>query len=294
MPDPIVTPQAGEAQEAPVAQAPATQEIDFGGQKYKLPELVEAYQNYSKIPKEDIERLPALRESDEAYRTMLDLVNANPALQKQIQAEYYKRQGYIPEPKAPEAPTNQGQPASTPAIPPELAERLQQLETAQGDAEMQRQGQEAVSKFPGLLTSSSQLVDAGRKYVEEQAALVAPRGTRKFQDAKDSLAMSLGNLPMTAWPKIVMEKEYTEWLMKQKPSGFGGPNPKVNPPAEGIGSGQPGPTPELREQFKKELASALAKGSDPAQVILGFARKHNINPMEMMGLEPDLARDMQR
>jgi tetratricopeptide (TPR) repeat protein len=301
MPEPVIPAE-------PVV-TPVVNEIDWQGQKISIPEVMRDVEEYRKLPKEDLGNLPKYKQAAEAYAEVEGLISTDPDLAQRIREAYAKKQGFIPAPK-PTAPTGE-QPKPTVELPKEVIEainenkrisqalqaKIEAQEAQQGNQEANRQMQEALKAYPFFENKPEKVWDAARKYCAESAAMEAQNGAN-YEQAYERASYRLSAMPITEWPMVVSKQDYHKWLLNQQPGGgAGGPNPTVNPPAEAISGGQPGPTPELREQMKKEYRAALARNASQeelASIWLKYSTKSGSTPMSELGLDPGLARELAR
>lgn len=302
-------PQGGTPTPTPIS------EIDWNGNKYKVDEVVRGYEEFKKLPQEDVQNLGKYKEAASAYSELAALMEEVPSLKEAYRNEYAKKQGFIPMPKPGEQPAN-GQPNPAPApqaqgsqLPKEVVEainrltgsqteamqKLQRLEEVQGNVEMNSQMDEALKSFPFWENKSEKVIEAAQAYCHQQASAIAAKGGN-YDNAYVTISNNLAALPIREWAPIVAKQEYHKWLLGQQPGG-GSIDPKVNTAAETIGGGQPGPTPEVRDQLKKEYRAALNRGASQeelASIWLKYSNKSGGSPVQELGLDASLARELAR
>lgn len=303
--------QGGTPAEPAVPVAPIT-EIEWQGQKLAVADLMKERDEYRALPKEDLGNLPKYKQASEAYAEIEQLITGNPELSKAVREAYARKQGFIPAPAAnPAVPANPVPAASMAQLPPEviqmlnetkgglkqIQDRFEAQEAAQGTAEANRQMQDALKAYPFFENKPEKVWDAAKKYCHEAASHEAQSGAN-YDQAYERASFRLSAMPITEWPMVVAKPEYHKWLLSQQPGGGAGSlNPTVNPPAEAIGGGQPGPTPEVREQLKKEYRAALNRGASQEElgsIWLKYSNKTGSSPMTELGLDPGLARELAR
>lgn len=284
-------------------------EIEIGGVKYNPAELLEAHKEYG-AHKEDLKNLESLKQDAAAYADLGSVLQANPAKLEELKVALGRKMaGLSPwdnpaappaRPATPPPPEVSGKKPELPPVNPEILERLQaQEENIAGlrRADDERKFQSDLSafqtKYPAFKDEKvmKDLYQAGRDLTFAKAREYSSLGYAP-QDALVAAQAFVGNMSheqiMLNTP---MRKHFEDQLLKAAGTRPGLPG-GIGTPAERVGGGQPGPTPELDEQLRKEIAAAGLDADKRRVAIEKWATQTGRNPLELYGLDPVLARQL--
>ncbi len=297
----VKTPEGGAE---PVAGT-AVQEVEYGGQKYKLPEVVEAYKTFSER-KDDIGQLDKYKQDAQAFSEMERILQTKPELASQIRLAYAEMIAGKPFGVVPTTPAEKSE--ATPAkkekegmqVPPELMAEIQEIKrtqqsvmNAEGERQLQQEMGEFQSKYPMFKDKAKMdsLWKHGRDLINQRTV----QGIQSGMQPNDAYAAANNFVSGLSLEQLMfstpLRQEYETNLIQKaggRPNLPGG----IGTPAEQANNGQPGPTPELETQLLNEIKSAGLDRDKRLAAIEKYSRLTGRNPLEVYGFDPKEARQL--